>query len=156
MLCILLIYQKCPVMSLVLIAWKSFIHCDANMPLSRLQSLFVKLRNSPTHTGELSLCLNRSLYGGRVADERKDVVDFMSEIAETNQREEQLWSQQAWKKWGGRTEEKSIHCCKICMKVLWEPAKYVHAHCKECSLLCRTREVSASRLPFIEKHKAEG
>lgn len=50
--------------------------------------------------------------------ERKDVVYFMTEIAETIQGG--AASVQAGLKNEGwvNGEEKSVHCCKICMKVL--------------------------------------
>ncbi len=77
------------------------LHCDANMPLSTYKlSISLSLCSEDTlpHTLEkthcFSLYLNSSLHSGRVANERKDVVYFVTEIAETSPEEEQLWSKQ--------------------------------------------------------------
>lgn len=75
-----------------------------------------------------SRCLNSSLCFGCVANERKDAVYFMTQMKPTQRRSRFVLTE--WK----NEEEKRVHCCKICMEVHWEPAKYVHAHWKECSL----------------------
>lgn len=87
------------------------------------QSLFVKLRHA-NHTLKKTHCfsvyLSSSLHCGCVAKERQDAVYFM--IAEAHPTTSSFGLNKV-EKWGlCKKEGKSIQCCKMCMKVLWEPA----------------------------------
>lgn len=95
--------------------------------------------HSHTHWGRLivfffSLFLNSSLQSGCLVNEGRELVYFMMEIAEPISRRSSVSLNIVQKQISCKWEEKSVHCSKICLKVLWKPANYVRPHQKEWSL----------------------